>query len=68
MTILNIDDDSEDLELFCEVMESIDPKIKCLTAQTPDEAFLLLDETKLVPNYIFLDINMPVKDGKECLK
>lgn len=68
MTVLNIDDDPDDLALFCDALNSIDPKITCLTAQTPTEAFQLLDENETIPTYIFLDINMPIKNGKQCLK
>ena len=67
MTVLNIDDDPDDLDIFCEVIESIDPKMKCLTAQSTDAAMQLLDEID-APDYIFIDVNMPIKNGKECLK
>jgi CheY-like chemotaxis protein len=68
MVILNVDDDKEDREMFCEALKEIDPSIDCLTAHSASEALKMLDSGKHLPNYIFLDINMPVMDGKTCLK
>jgi CheY-like chemotaxis protein len=32
------------------------------------EALSLLKDPSITPDYIFLDLNMPRMDGKECLK
>jgi CheY-like chemotaxis protein len=67
MLLLIIDDDSEDCELFCEAVNEVDSAITCLTAQDGKEAIQLLTTLKDQPDYIFLDINMPVMNGKETL-
>lgn len=68
MVVLNVDDDQEDREFFCEALREIDPSITCLIAGSGMEAFSLLQNQTPLPDYIFLDINMPMMDGKQCLK
>lgn len=77
MTILFVDDDNDDTELFCEVIDYLNKSdfiagrrhdITCLIAKNGREALDLLSNLRELPNYIFLDINMPLMGGKECLK
>ena len=68
MIVLNVDDDSEDRDFFCEALREIDPSIICLIAGSGMEALSLLQHQDPLPDYIFLDINMPMMDGKQCLK
>jgi CheY-like chemotaxis protein len=77
MTILFIDDDPDDTELYCEAVNYLNSaefihtnkeNINCLTANNGCTAVDLLPILKELPDYIFLDINMPVMGGKECLK
>jgi CheY-like chemotaxis protein len=68
MVVLNVDDDQEDRDFFCEALREIDPSITCLIAGSGMEALSLLQNQKTLPDYIFLDINMPMMDGKQCLK
>lgn len=68
MTILYIDDDADDREFLAEALASIDPRITCLTARDGRDALSLLAKLEDLPDFILLDINMPVMDGKECLK
>jgi CheY-like chemotaxis protein len=68
MVVLNVDDDQEDREFFCEALREIDPSVICLTAGSGMEALSLLQKQTRLPDYIFLDINMPMMDGKQCLK
>ena len=63
-----MDDDPEDREFFCDAMREIDPAITCLLAGSGTEALGLLQSITVLPDYIFLDINMPMMDGKQCLK
>jgi DNA-binding response OmpR family regulator len=67
MTIFYADDDSEDCELFTEALRQIDPEIKSIIAKDGREALAYLNNTRDLPDYIFLDINMPLIDGKKCL-
>jgi CheY-like chemotaxis protein len=68
MTILNVDDDLEDIEIFCDAVREIDPTIVCLVANSAEEALQLLNSGIELPAYIFLDINMPKVDGNTCLR
>jgi CheY-like chemotaxis protein len=68
MFVLIIDDDTEDRELFLEALKEVDGNIKGISAQDGKEAMRLLEsELVILPDFIFLDINMPVMNGKECL-
>jgi CheY-like chemotaxis protein len=68
MIVLYAEDDIEDLDTFCEVLASINPSIKCINARDGQEALEILENAVVLPDYIFLDINMPTMDGKSCLK
>ncbi len=66
MVILNIDDDPEDLEIFYKAVKTVNPLAKCLLARDAKEALNLLRDA-IIPDYIFLDINMPMMNGKTVL-
>jgi CheY-like chemotaxis protein len=66
--ILLIDDDSDDRTLFREALEMVAPSITCDCAADSKEAFLSLQSGKNgLPAVIFLDINLPVISGWQCL-
>jgi CheY-like chemotaxis protein len=67
MLLLNIDDDPEDLDIFFRAVKTVNPLAKCLLARNAKEALHILKDT-LLPDYIFLDIRMPLLDGKTVLK
>jgi CheY-like chemotaxis protein len=66
MVLLNIDDDPDDLDFFFKAVKTINPLAKCLLARNAKEALHILKDT-LLPDYIFLDIRMPMLDGKAVL-
>lgn len=66
MTILYADDDPDEIFIFYDIVKDIDPSIACITASNGEEALQIL--TQITPDVIFLDMHMPVVDGKECLK
>ncbi|HZY82675.1 MAG TPA: response regulator [Cyclobacteriaceae bacterium] len=66
MTLLCIDDDPEDIELFQDAVRVINQSYECVVASNGHEGLKKL--ATLVPDYIFLDINMPIMDGKETLR
>ncbi len=77
MTILFIDDDPDDIELFCEAVDYLNAseffyrkyeRMRCLTSPNCSAALALLKQLDELPKYIFMDINMPVMDGRECLQ
>jgi CheY-like chemotaxis protein len=69
MTILTVDDDVEDQELFTEAIGVIDPLIRCIKANDGIQGYELLfnNEEVLSIDFIFLDINMPKMNGIELL-
>lgn len=66
--ILLADDDRDDIEMFCEALEAVNEDIICLCTVNGDQAWHLLKEMNEKPQLIFLDINMPIANGWECLK
>jgi len=68
MIILYAEDDPEDVDVFCEAVKAISPKIACIIAKNGLEALSILENSVVLPDIIFLDVNMPLLDGKECLK
>lgn len=63
-----VDDDADDATLFCETLTRTVPGTKCLTAENGLELFQFLStQYGDRPDVIFLDINMPVMNGWECL-
>jgi CheY-like chemotaxis protein len=66
VVVLNIDDDPEDLEIFYKAVKTVNPLAKCLLARDAKEALHILRDA-IVPDYIFLDIHMPMMDGKTVL-
>ena len=68
MNVLLVDDDNDDVELFKDAIHELSPDIVCWFAKDGEQGLKLLREELLVlPDYIFLDVNMPVMDGRECL-
>lgn len=67
-TCLLVDDDEDDKEIFCMALSETDPSIRCLVASDAVEALKMLRDPAFVPDYIFLDLNMPLMSGKECLQ
>ncbi len=67
ITILLIDDDYDDWEIFDLVIKEIDPSIKVLHVGYCENAIENLSKKSINPDYIFLDLNMPKMPGHECL-
>jgi CheY-like chemotaxis protein len=65
--ILLADDDADDRELFEEALSDVHPNAVLTTAQDGEELMFILQNYHK-PDLLFLDLNMPRKNGKECLK
>lgn len=63
-----IDDDADDQEIFLSVLEGITPSVQCVTASNGQEALKKLTAEKIKPDLIFLDLNMPLMNGRQFLK
>jgi CheY-like chemotaxis protein len=68
MTVLYVEDDPEDQDIFREAIEAVSPHTTCHFARNGNEAFKVMNKINVEPDYIFLDINMPEMNGKEFLK
>lgn len=67
MHILYIDDDPDDREFFREAVREIDPSFTCYTANDGAEGLREMQEMIVMPDLIFVDMNMPVMNGKQFL-
>ena len=66
--VLNVDDDADDGFLFMEAIKDTNSSATCLVISSGKTAVQLLSQDiDELPDYIFLDINMPGMDGRECL-
>jgi len=66
--IFLIDDDQDDRSLFCEAVEELGSEIVCYTAANGRKALSQINNKEIeTPDIIFLDINMPVMNGWQCL-
>jgi CheY-like chemotaxis protein len=66
ITVLLIDDDKDDQEIFQKELNKFNSSITVLSAYNGQEGIDLLN--KISADYIFLDINMPVMNGIDALK
>jgi len=66
---LIIDDDEDDQEIFMMCLGTVNKNIGCVSAFNGQEAIdMLMSDAGFVPDYIFLDVNMPKMNGIECLR
>ncbi len=67
-TCLLVDDDADDQEIFCTVIDAIAPSSKCYTAFNGQSALAMLQSGEVHPDIIFLDVNMPLMNGRQFLQ
>lgn len=66
--ILLADDDDDDCLLFEEALKEVSGNIQLTTAKDGTHLMRILNHTvPPAPDVIFLDLNMPTKNGFECL-
>jgi len=66
---LIIDDDLDDQEIFLMCVQEINKNIQCLTCNTGVDAISMLEsDHSYIPEYIFIDVNMPKMNGITCLE
>ena len=68
MTILLVDDDEDDRDIFREAVMIVKPECELRLATDGEQGLTQLHESPDLPDYIFLDVNMPKMDGREFLK
>jgi CheY-like chemotaxis protein len=68
LRVLLADDDNDDCLLFKEALEELPLSTHLTIVNDGDQLMkLLLEETSQLPHVLFLDLNMPRKNGFECL-
>lgn len=70
LRVLLADDDLDDCSLFKEVLDGIGSKspISFSTVSDGFQLMQLLETKKRLPHILFLDLNMPRKNGFDCLE
>jgi len=63
-----VDDDTDDRYFFRSAIRKNNPSYQCIEAENGVDALDQLRKAKQLPDFIFLDLNMPKMDGRECLK
>jgi CheY-like chemotaxis protein len=67
-TLFIVDDDTDDQEIFAAAVNEVDESINCIAVDNCEEAIQMLkDNPDELPDFIFLDLNMPRINGRQCL-
>lgn len=66
-TILLIDDDQNHLDLLKLALKKVDSSLSIISFVYPDDALKALRNFTKLPKCIFIDFNLPRKEGIECL-
>lgn len=69
-TILIVDDDADDAEMFRDAIHYVDENVQCYFSNDGGTAFSFLEKLPVeeLPDLIILDMNMPRINGLQCLK
>lgn len=62
-----VDDDEDDREIFLSVVQNILPEATYTIATNGEDALAKLNNSPVAPHLIFLDLNMPLMNGKQFL-
>ena len=69
MVVLFIDDDIDDFEMFREAFRQVHPEGRIIHQIDCTAALRFLrTHSRPSPDFIFLDVNMPLMNGLECLR
>ncbi|MEO6348394.1 MAG: response regulator [Aquaticitalea sp.] len=66
--LMIVDDDKDDRFFFRSAIRKNNPSFECVEAENGVDALQQLRKVEVLPDFIFLDLNMPKMDGRECLK
>lgn len=68
LRIVLADDDIDDRDFFAEAISELEFKVHLENVEDGSNLLRILeDPDKVLPHLIFLDLNMPNKNGRECL-
>ncbi|KUJ60853.1 histidine kinase [Flavobacteriaceae bacterium CRH] len=68
LTIFYTDDDEDDLSIFTDAVESLPKKIELKTYNGGEKLLNAIYNPPPTPSVVFLDLNMPGKNGFDVLK
>jgi CheY-like chemotaxis protein len=63
-----VDDHQSDRFFFKTSLQEISPGIECIEARNGHMALAILRDNAILPDFIFIDSNMPGMSGLECLQ
>ena len=66
--ILLAEDDEEDVDLFKEVFTDLKVDVNLEVAANGIDLMQMLEDAEVLPELVFLDLNMPLKNGMICLQ
>jgi CheY-like chemotaxis protein len=66
--LMVIDDDEDDREIVSSILTEAYPAISLTAATNGQEALQQLRKSALLPDIIFLDVNMPVMNGRQFMQ
>ena len=67
LKILLVEDDNDDIQFFTEAIKKLEFKGEVTVVRTCDQLFAQLTSNGYF-DVVFLDINIPLSDGHQCLK
>ncbi len=67
MDVLLADDDSDDCLLFKDALADFPGRATLTTVSDGEQLMMALERATSLPDVLFLDLNMPRKNGFECL-
>lgn len=65
--IIIADDDPDDILLFRDALDQLPMLLQVITVPNGEQLVAILNEIETLPDIVFLDLNMPVKNGTDCL-
>jgi len=66
--ILMAEDDEEDVDFFKKVLTDLTVDVNLEVAANGIKLMKMLEDAEVLPELIFLDLNMPLKNGMLCLQ
>ncbi|HWA35144.1 MAG TPA: response regulator [Cyclobacteriaceae bacterium] len=65
ISVMIVDDDVDDMEMFVEAINAVDPTVACLQAKDGIRGLARVNNAAQKPAIIFVDMNMPKMTGQE---
>lgn len=66
-TLMIIDDDRDDIYFFIKAVKKLEEQFECVSVENGAKALEQLYNQNNLPDFIFLDLNMPCMNGHSCI-